>query len=89
MRVVQSSGRRGGGPKLTVALPTGRVSVNAQPWANVSIDNRDYGETPLANLAVPIGERDVVFRHPELGERRQRVTVRADGPTRVSVNFEK
>ena len=81
--------RAGQMAKLTVTLPSGRVSVNAQPWANVIIDNRDYGETPLANLSVPIGEHDFVFRHPDLGERRQRVTVRADGPTRVSVNLEK
>jgi hypothetical protein len=74
---------------LTVTLPPGRVSVNAEPWAEVSIDGRLYGETPLANLQVPIGEHEIVFRHPELGERRQTVTVRADRQTRVSVSFEK
>ena len=74
---------------LNIALPTGRVSANAQPWANVSIDDRDYGETPLANLVVPIGEHEIVFRHPDLGERRRTILVRADGPTRVSENLEK
>jgi hypothetical protein len=74
---------------LNVTLPTGQVSANAQPWANVSIDDRDYGETPLANLTVPIGEHEIVFRHPDLGERRRTIVVRADGPTRVSENLEK
>lgn len=75
--------------KMNITVPPGRVSANAQPWANVSIDNRDYGETPLANLSVPIGEHEVIFRHPELGERRQTIIVRADVPTRVSASFEK
>jgi hypothetical protein len=29
----------------------------------------------------------VTFRHPQLGERRETVTVRADTPTRVSTSF--
>lgn len=63
--------------------------MNAQPWADVWIDGRQYGETPLANLNIPIGDHEVVFRHPELGERRVTVTVRADQPTRVSASFER
>lgn len=74
---------------LTVAVPPGRISVNAVPWAEVWIDDRRLGETPLANLEIPIGEHDVVFRHPELGERRQRVVVRADTVTRVSATFDR
>jgi serine/threonine-protein kinase len=74
---------------LDVAPPPGRANFNAQPWAEVSIDNRVVGETPLANVSVPIGEHEVVFRHPDLGERRQTITVRADAPTRVSTSFEK
>jgi hypothetical protein len=74
---------------VDVPVPQGRVSVNAQPWAEVLIDNRPVGETPLANLNVPLGEHEIVFRHPELGERRQRITVRADAPTRVSASFDR
>ncbi len=81
--------REGQLARLDITLPMGQVSVNAQPWAEVSIDNRVYGETPLANLAVPIGNHEIVFRHPALGERRQMVTVRADGPTRVGATFER
>jgi hypothetical protein len=75
--------------RVDVTIPPGRVSINAQPWAEVSIDSRPVGETPLANLSVAVGEHDVVFRHPELGERRQRITVRADTPARVSQSFER
>jgi hypothetical protein len=74
---------------VDVAIPPGRVSINAQPWAEVFIDSRLVGETPLANLSVPVGEHEVLFRHPELGERRQRITVRADAPARASQSFER
>ena len=72
---------------LAVAVPPGRLSVNAEPWAEVWIDNRPMGETPLANLEIPIGEHEVIFRHPDLGERRQNVIVRADTVARVSTIF--
>jgi hypothetical protein len=32
------------------------LNVNARPWANVWLDGRAVGETPLANLRVPVGE---------------------------------
>jgi hypothetical protein len=71
----------------TVAIPEGKLSVNAIPWAEVFIDGHNVGTTPLANLAVPIGTHEVVWRHPQLGERRQPVTVAAQTPARTGVNF--
>jgi hypothetical protein len=81
--------RQGEITKLDIVIPPGRLSVNAQPWANVSIDGKASGETPLANLNVPVGEHEVVFRHPDLGEKRMTVVVRADQPARASVSFER
>jgi hypothetical protein len=74
---------------FNVTIPPGRLSVNAQPWAEVSIDNQPKGETPLANLSVPVGEHEIVFRHPELGERRMTIVVRADQPARASAAFDR
>jgi hypothetical protein len=74
---------------IGVSLPSGRVSVNASPWAEVWIDGKSVGETPLGNLSVPIGEHEFVFRHPQLGERRQNATVRADGITRVTADLQR
>jgi hypothetical protein len=70
-----------------VTVPDGTLSLNALPWADVWIDGRAVGTTPLANLAVPIGPREVVFRHPQLGERRQVVVVKAGSPVRVGMEF--
>jgi hypothetical protein len=43
------------------------------------------GRRELCLGPVPLGERQIVYRHPQLGERRQSVIVRADTPARVSV----
>jgi serine/threonine protein kinase len=74
---------------LSLTLPDGRVSINAVPWAQVWIDGNPAGETPLANLSVPLGEHEFTFRHPQLGELHQTAVVRASGLTRVSVTFTK
>ena len=67
--------------------PTAGVNINARPWADVSIGNDSAGQTPIANLPVAIGTHQVVFRHPQLGERRQTIVVTAKGPNRVSVDL--
>jgi PEGA domain len=74
---------------FTVPVPNGTLNINAQPWAAVWIDGNAVGETPIGNMSVVPGEHEVVFRHPELGERRQKTLVRAGAETRVAVNLEK
>ncbi len=74
---------------FTPELPNGTASVNALPWAEVWIADRKVGDTPLANLSLPIGNHQLVFRHPSLGERRQDVTITAGAATRVSVDMRK
>jgi len=72
---------------LRISPPDGRVSVNAVPWAQVSIDGNPVGDTPLANLALPVGEHQIVFRHPQLGEQTQKVIVKSNALTRVSATL--
>jgi serine/threonine protein kinase len=72
---------------VTVELPQGVINVNASPWAEVFIDGRRVGETPIGNLAVSIGPHEVVFRHPQLGEKHQAVSVTLNGPVRVTVDM--
>jgi len=47
------------------------------------------GDTPIGNLAVAIGNHDVVFRHPELGEQRHTATVTLATAARLSVDLRK
>lgn len=75
--------------KLTVAAPTGTLSVNAAPWAEVFVDGHSVGVTPLGALSVPIGSHEVVWRHPQLGERRRSVVVGAQSTARVTMDLTK
>jgi hypothetical protein len=68
-------------------LPNGTLSINALPWAEVLVNGERKGETPIGNLAVSIGQHEVVFRHPQFGEQRRSVTVTTGGITRVGVDL--
>lgn len=72
---------------VQVPVPNGRLSLNAVPWADVWIDGQAVGQTPIANLAVPIGVHAVVFRHPQFGERQLSVTVALETPARAGVDM--
>jgi hypothetical protein len=73
--------------RLPILLPEGTLSINAVPWADVSIDGRALGETPIPALALRAGSHELVFRHPEHGEVRQTVVVKVGEAGRVSVNM--
>jgi hypothetical protein len=79
----------GGAATLKVDVPDGIVNLNALPWAEAWIDGRRIGETPLANIKIPLGDHEALFRHPQLGERRQTFTVTANEPTRVALDLRK
>ena len=72
---------------VAVEVPSGTVSINALPWAEVWLGGERIGETPIANLSRPIGSYDVVLRHPQLGERKARVTVSAKQTARLGVDM--
>ena len=73
----------------SVTMPNGALSINALPWANVFVDGRAVGTTPVANIELPIGTHEVVYRHPQLGERRQTVVVTLKTPLRLVMDLNK
>jgi hypothetical protein len=74
---------------LSVAVPQAPISINAVPWAEVWIDGVRVGETPIGNYRVGLGSREIVFRHPVLGERRRTAVVSLTTPARMSVDMRK
>jgi len=74
---------------IRLDLPKAPMALNAQPWAEVWVDGERVGETPIGSVQVSIGPHEVVFRHPELGERRVVTTVTLAGPAKVSVDMRK
>jgi PEGA domain-containing protein len=75
--------------RLKPDWPMGTIAINATPWANVTLDGKDLGETPVGNTSVPVGTHEVVFKHPQLGEQRFTTTVTANTPARLSVDMRK
>lgn len=67
--------------------PRGSMAINAIPWAEVFVDGSRVGETPIGNYTVPVGAHEVLFRHPDLGERRVSVTVTVNEPLKVGVDL--
>ena len=55
----------------------------------VLIDGKSVGETPIGNLSIPLGEHEIILRHPQLGEIRRTALVRSDVITRVTANLER
>jgi PEGA domain-containing protein len=74
---------------LRIEPPHVSVSVNARPWADVLLDGANIGQTPIANLLVTVGSHELVFRNPQLGERKQTVLVTAGGPNRIATDLTK
>ncbi len=86
-RVIQVTVEAGATSKVTVPMPNGVLSVNAVPWAEVVLDGRVIGETPIANFAVPLGSHEILLRNPKFPERRQTVVVTLLAPLRVGVDL--
>jgi hypothetical protein len=74
---------------IRVDAPKVSVSVNARPWAEIVLDGNSVGQTPIANLLVSVGSHEIVFRHPQLAERKQTVLVTARGPNRIAADLTK
>jgi hypothetical protein len=86
-KVVQEVTVEPGEVRSITIEPKGTVDFNAVPWAEVWLDGEKLGDTPLANMRVPLGVREFVFKHPQHGEKKVTVTVRADENTPVAVDF--
>jgi len=69
--------------------PMGHANINAAPWAEVFVDGVRIGETPLANVAIRLGAREIVFKNPQYPERKQTITITANATATLSVDFNK
>ena len=72
---------------VVLELPDAAISINAVPWAEVTIDGTRVGETPLGNVSIAAGPHEVVFRHPQLGERRMTTVVSLRETNRISMDM--
>jgi len=70
---------------VSLELAAGTIQVDAPAGTEIVIDGELKGTAPVDAISVPIGTREVVLRHPQIGQRRVVVTVGARAPARVSL----
>jgi hypothetical protein len=71
----------------TVSLPSGVLRVRGVTGTELWIEGEHIGTLPLSEVTVPIGTREIVFRHAQYGQRIQTVEVAAGTPANVTLSF--
>lgn len=79
------------GKVVTVAFeaPMGMMNLSSDEPAEVWLDGRPIGQTPLTTLPATLGPHEVVFRHARLGDVSYTVNVTLSAPVRLTVTFNK
>ena len=71
---------------IHVAPANGWATIYAVPSAEVSIDGKAVGRTPLGPLPLALGHHTVTFTHPTGASDRQRISVKSGETIRVIGN---
>ncbi|MDI1446528.1 serine/threonine-protein kinase [Polyangium sp. 6x1] len=75
-------------PEEASSNEPGTLVVSVSPWADVSVDGRSVGTTPLAPISLAPGPHSVVLRNSELGASRSlSVTIKPGKPSSVRVDL--
>jgi hypothetical protein len=71
-------------------VPTGKLRLSSEPWANVAIDGRPITKpTPLVDYPIPAGSRLVTLSHPGFKTVSRRVRVAAGETVLLRVVLER
>ena len=66
----------------------GTLVVSVSPWADVTVDGRSVGSTPLAPISLAPGPHSVILRNSELGaSRSMSVTIKPGKPSSIRVDL--
>ena len=66
----------------------GELSIDAEPWAYVSIGGKALGPTPLAHVRLAAGQHRLLLENPDAAvSRTVPVTIRADERTVLRVRL--
>lgn len=64
-----------------------RVQIAVRPWAEVTLDEKVVGITPMTPLSVGAGSHSLRFVHPDYQPISRKVTVRRGETIRVQIDF--
>ena len=65
------------------------LRISAHPWAQVSIDGKDVGMTPLRPIEMAAGRHQIIGVNPQLGKRKLVVTLTGGERKRIELEFER
>jgi eukaryotic-like serine/threonine-protein kinase len=85
-RPAAPAGQEGATDPATPAGPPGKLRAIAEPYANVFVDGKSVGPTPLLGHSLPAGRHVITFIDPVSGETRLRKTI--DVPPSGTVRVE-
>ncbi len=72
--------------RVTIVPPKSSISISASVPADVSIDGQSVGRTPIVDLPIDLGTREIVLKAAS-GEERRRVVPITVTPVAVDVDF--
>ena len=76
-------------PALARSAEPGQLQIAVRPWAEVVLDGRVLGTTPLDKLSLESGTHVVLLRHPAYEELRRSIVVTPGETTRLIVDLAK
>jgi serine/threonine-protein kinase len=74
-------------PPATQAPGEGQLQLRVKPWAQVSVDGRPVGTTPMRPLSLSEGPHSIRLEHPDYRPLQRRVTVRSGQTTELEVDL--
>jgi serine/threonine-protein kinase len=69
------------------AAATGLLQFHILPWAEVTVDGKPLGTTPLRPVSLEVGEHQVVLSHPGYKPLKKSVVVRTGATTTLEVDL--
>jgi hypothetical protein len=68
-----------------VAERPGRLKLRIDPWAEIEIDGKGYGSTPMAPISLAPGKYTVRMKHPSFKPLQRKVVVKAGEITTLEI----
>jgi serine/threonine-protein kinase len=75
-------------PEAAAAPEPGTLSLRVNPYAEVFVDGRSYGQTPIEPVTLSPGHHTVTLKNPQLGaDRKQDVVIKPHEQTAVRIDL--
>jgi len=72
-----------------IPVKMGQINVNVKPWANVIIDGKPIGNTPLLDHDLPVGKHQFIFEHPDYPRVTRNIEIKQGPNPSIVIDFTK